>query len=135
NGLDLPEERDASALDPYPADALEPVEELDLAAAGITTILWATGYRTDYSRLQGEALDADARPQHERGISTEPGVYFLGLPWLSRRGSGFIWGVWNDAKFIADQIAIQQSYLAYEPSAPAMLDEPAFATTQTGAFR
>ncbi|MCR8669566.1 NAD(P)/FAD-dependent oxidoreductase [Agrococcus sp. HG114] len=134
NGLDLPEEPGASVLGPYPADALEPVEELDLAAAGITTILWATGYRTDYSWLQVDALDADGRPQHERGISTEPGVYFLGLPWLSRRGSSFIWGVWNDAKFIADQIAIQQSYLAYEPAAPTALEAPELATT-TGAFR
>lgn len=45
--------------------------------------------------------------------ASEPGVYFLGLPWLSRRGSSFIWGVWHDAKFIADQIAIQRGYAAY----------------------
>jgi putative flavoprotein involved in K+ transport len=40
-------------------------------------------------------------------------VYFLGLPWQSRRGSSFIWGVWHDAKYVADQIAIQRSYLEY----------------------
>jgi len=41
-------------------------------------------------------------------------VYFLGLPWQSRRGSSFIWGVWHDAKYLADQIAIQRGYLAYQ---------------------
>ena len=43
-------------------------------------------------------------------------IYFLGLPWQSRRGSSFIWGVWHDAKFIADQIAIQHAYSTYLPS-------------------
>ena len=46
-------------------------------------------------------------------MSSEPGVYFLGLPWLSRRGSSFIWGVWHDAKHVADHITTQLGYLAY----------------------
>lgn len=46
--------------------------------------------------------------------TTEPGVYFLGLPWLSRRGSSFIWGVWHDAKYLAGHIETQRGYLAYE---------------------
>ncbi len=46
-------------------------------------------------------------------MSSEPGVYFLGLPWLSRRGSSFIWGVWHDAKYVADHINTQRGYLAY----------------------
>ena len=46
-------------------------------------------------------------------MSSEPGVYFLGLPWLSRRGSSFIWGVWHDARYLADQIGIQRSYATY----------------------
>jgi putative flavoprotein involved in K+ transport len=48
-------------------------------------------------------------------VSVEPGVYFLGLPWLSRRGSSFIWGVWHDARHVADHIATQRGYLAYAP--------------------
>ena len=59
------------------------------------------------------AFDENNQPAHHRGISTEPGVYFLGLPWLSRRGSSFIWGVWHDAKYIADQIVIQRQYQQY----------------------
>jgi putative flavoprotein involved in K+ transport len=50
-------------------------------------------------------------------VGRVPGVYFLGLPWLTRRGSAFIWGVWHDAKFIADQIAIQRGYDAYSGTA------------------
>ena len=68
---------------------------------------------SDYSWLQVDAFDERGRPRHRRGVSTEPGVYFLGLPWLSRRGSSFIWGVWHDAKHVADHIATQRGYLAY----------------------
>ena len=46
-------------------------------------------------------------------MSSEPGVYFLGLPWLSRRGSSFIWGVWHDARYLADHISAQRHYLEY----------------------
>ena len=64
-----------------------------------------------------DAFDEGGNPQHQRGVSSEPGVYFLGLPWLSRRGSSFIWGVWHDAKYLADQIAIQRAYAEYRPPA------------------
>ena len=85
----------------------------------MNTILWATGFRLDFGWLQVDAFGPDGRPSHRRGVSSEPGVYFLGLPWLSRRGSSFIWGVWHDARFIAEQIAIQRNYAAYRPSASA----------------
>ncbi|MEV5537109.1 NAD(P)/FAD-dependent oxidoreductase [Saccharopolyspora shandongensis] len=113
NGLDLPEEPGARTLGPDPACVTDPVLELDLAAAEINSIVWATGFAVDYSWLQVDALDENGRPQHRRGVSTEPGVYFLGLPWLARRGSSFIWGVWHDAKFVADHIATQRSYLRH----------------------
>ena len=113
NGLDLPAEPEARVLGALPADALEPVLELDLASAGITSIIWATGFSVDYSWLQVDAVDENGRPVHRRGVSSEPGVYFLGLPWLSRRGSTFIWGVWHDAKYLADHIATQRGYLTY----------------------
>lgn len=109
-GLDLPEEPGARRLLPDPECVLDPIRELDVEAAGITSIVWATGFRADYGWLPETALDGAGRPAHQRGVSTEPGVYFLGLPWQSRRGSSFIWGVWHDAKYIADQIAIQRGY-------------------------
>ena len=113
NGLDLPEEPEARKIDPDPQCVTDPILELELAEAGITSILWATGFAVDYSWLKVDAFDEAGRPKHQRGVSAEPGVYFLGLPWQSRRGSSFIWGVWHDAKFLADQIATQRKYLAY----------------------
>jgi putative flavoprotein involved in K+ transport len=116
NGLDLPEEPEARPLGPLPACAESPVRELDIAEAGITSIVWATGFIQDYSWLKVDAVDEKGRPLHQRGISTEPGIYFLGLPWQSNRGSSFIWGVWHDAKYLADQIMTQRSYRSYRVS-------------------
>lgn len=115
NGLDLPEEPEARQIGSDPACIAEPILELNLADAGIASIVWATGFALDFGWLQVDAFDAAGKPRHRRGVSAEPGVYFLGLPWLSRRGSSFIWGVWHDAKFIADHIATQRNYLAYPP--------------------
>lgn len=116
NGLDLPEEPEAKIIAPAPECMTKPVLSLDLTKAGVGTIIWATGFSSDYSWLKVDAFDAKGKPRHQRGVSSEPGIYFLGLPWLSRRGSSFIWGVWHDAKFIADQIGIQRGYMAYDAS-------------------
>ena len=115
NGLSLPEEPEAREILPDPACMTDPVRTLDLKAAGISTIVWATGYAVDFSWLQVDTLDAQGRPQHQRGVSREPGVYFLGQPWQTRRGSSFIWGVWHDARHVADHICKQRGYLAYVP--------------------
>lgn len=116
NGLDLPEEPEAWVLGPDPADAVDPVREIDLATEGITTVIWATGYGVDYSWLDVEGpLDGAGRPVHQRGVTSAPGFYFVGLPWLSRRGSSFIWGCWHDAKYVVDEIQIQRGYAAYTP--------------------
>ena len=117
NGLDLPEEPEARSIEADPACITDPVLDLDLARAGITAIVWATGFAVDFGWLKVDAFDEKGRPKHQRGISPEPGVYFLGLPWLSRRGSSFIWGVWHDAKYLADHITKQRAYLAYRSSA------------------
>ncbi len=114
NGLDLPEEPEARMIGPDPRCMTDPILDMNLTEAGIASIIWATGFSADYGWLQVDAFDARGRPRHQRGVSSEPGIYFLGLPWLSRRGSSFIWGVWHDAKFLADQIATQRGYLAYK---------------------
>ena len=113
NGLELPEEPEARILGPLPSCVTDPLRELDLAQAGVTSIIWATGFSLDYRWLQVDAFNESGRPNHRRGVSSEPGVYFLGLPWLSRRGSSFIWGVWHDAAYVADHIATQRGYLAH----------------------
>ena len=104
-GLDLPEEPDARKVEPDPACVVDPIRQLDLADAGITSIVWATGYALDFGWLKVDAFDQRGRPVHHRGVSEVPGMYFLGLPWLSRRASAFIWGVWHDAKYLAGHIA------------------------------
>lgn len=117
NGIDLPEEPDARTIGPDPDCMTDPIRELNLTEAGITSIIWATGYAVDYQWLNVDAFDEQGKPQHQRGVSTEPGIYFLGLPWQSRRGSSFIWGVWHDAKYLADHIAKQRFYMEFHVDA------------------
>jgi len=117
NGLELPEEPQARRTAPDADCVKNPILSLDLAGAGIATIIWATGFTTDYSWLKVDTFDEKGRPRHHRGVSAEPGIYFLGLPWQSRRGSSFIWGVWHDAKYLADMITIQRNYIAYHEAA------------------
>jgi putative flavoprotein involved in K+ transport len=116
HGLDLPEEPEAREIPTDPPCLTDPIHSLDLAAEGITTIIWATGFENDYAWLDLPVVQ-DGKPQHKRGVTDVTGFYFVGLPWLSRRGSAFIWGVWHDAKFVADHIAKLQTYLAYQGAA------------------
>jgi putative flavoprotein involved in K+ transport len=117
NGLDLAQEPDARNIAPDPQCISDPILELNLAEVEITTIIWATGFTADYSWLKVDAFDEKGKPAHQRGVSTESGIYFLGLPWQSRRGSSFIWGVWHDAKYLADHISTRRKYLDYYNSA------------------
>lgn len=105
HGLDLPLEPEARNIGPDPDCLRNPLLQLSLAEAGITSIVWATGFALDFGWLQLDAFDEKGRPQHDRGVSNVPGLYFLGLAWLSRRASPFIWGVWHDAEYLAGHIA------------------------------
>ena len=103
-GIDLPVEPGAREIGPDPRCLTHPTLSLDLAQAGVGSIIWATGYAQDFSWIDLDTFEA-GKPVHERGVSKSPGLYFLGLPWLSMRGSSFIWGVWQDAKYLASRIA------------------------------
>ena len=105
HGLDLPPEENAKIIGPDPDCMKTPIRQIDLAKQGINTIIWATGYVQDFSWLKVDAFDLDGKPMHNRGVAKADGIYFLGLPWLSMRGSSFIWGVWEDAKYLAAQIS------------------------------
>ncbi len=96
-GLDLPEEPAASVAEPEPSCVTTPILRLDLRDAGITTIIWSTGFAFDFGWLRVGALDARGAPMHRRGITEVPRLYVLGLPFLSRRASSFIFGVEQDA--------------------------------------
>jgi putative flavoprotein involved in K+ transport len=78
--------------------------ELDVQAAGITSVIWAVGYRHDFDWIRCAALDSDGRPLHRRGVSPTPGLYFLGLPRLHKVKSAFLWGVGEDAAYLAARI-------------------------------
>ncbi len=114
NGIDLPEEPEAWKILPDPDCIREPALELDFKAEGVGAIVWATGFRFDFGWLQvPQAFTEEGLPFHKRGISAEPGIYFLGLPELTNRASSFIYGCWYDAKYIATQIGVQRGYAAY----------------------
>lgn len=115
NGLDLPLEEDAKFIASDPQCISQPERQLNLAEANVNSIIWATGYRSEFDWLRADVFDNEGKPVHQRGVTAEQGIYFLGLPWLSRRGSSFIWGVWHDAKYIADHIITQHRYSQYTP--------------------
>jgi len=81
------------------------LRELDLRRACITNVIWATGYDFDFSMIKLPTLDEDGYPIQTRGVTAYPGLFFVGLPWLHDAKSGLIYGVGEDASFIADRIA------------------------------
>ena len=82
----------------------------------VGAVIWATGYRPDYSWITLPILDEDGRLRHRRGVTDVPGLYFLGLTWQHTRGSALIGWVKDDAEFIAERIAAYQESKA-RPSA------------------
>jgi putative flavoprotein involved in K+ transport len=109
-GLDLPpSDAGEEGLRHHPEEATDPVLTLDIAAAGISTIIWANGFRYDFDWIDlpifaNEASSSYRVPVHKRGITAIPGVYFLGLPWLHKLKSAFLNGVGDDAQHLAEQI-------------------------------
>jgi putative flavoprotein involved in K+ transport len=81
---------------------------LDLQDAGITTVVWATGYRFDYSWVHLPVFDEYGFPVQQRGVTRFPGLYFLGMHFLYNRKSGILLGVGEDAAHIAAAIAARR---------------------------
>lgn len=82
-------------------------EAIDCAALGITSVIWAIGFRPDYSWINVDVFGPGGRPRFRRGVCDVPGFYFLGLGWLNTWGSGRFLGVAEDAEHVTDQIAGQ----------------------------
>ncbi len=101
-GLEAPEEPQAWEA---PAPLAPGPDSLDLGAADIRTVVWATGFRRAYPWLKLPVLDPQGEIQHRDGATSVPGLYTLGLPFMRHRSSAFIYGVGRDAEAIAASIA------------------------------
>ncbi len=101
-GLDAPDETLTELRDGYMAEL---IPELDLKSVGITSVIWATGFKFDFSLVKLPAFDEDGYPVQQRGVSAYPGLYFVGLPFLHTRNSGLLFGVGDDAALVALAIA------------------------------
>jgi putative flavoprotein involved in K+ transport len=95
--------------------------QLDYRAAGIKSIVWCIGFRTDYSWIDLPLFNGRGQPSHVRGVASFPGVYFLGLPWLYTWGSGRFSGVARDAEYLAEHIKARIG-LATSGRSPALND-------------
>lgn len=104
NGIAVqPEE----GFDPYlreVPDMLREIDVLDPRAANITTVVWATGYRYDFGWIDCPVFDEGGAPVQKRGLTAVPSLYFLGLPRMHKVKSAFLWGVGEDAEYLADHI-------------------------------
>ncbi len=96
-----------SAPERYAATDVGPKTSLslDLIGAGISTVIWATGYRPDYSWLDVPVLDRKACIRHDGGVVAAPGMYVMGLPFMRRRKSSFIDGAGEDAADLAAHLS------------------------------
>ncbi len=100
------------AEEPDPEDAVDKAAygmdspaEVDLADAGITSVIWATGFTGDFSYLDVDgALKDDGQPAHTDGVSEARGIYFIGMPWVRTRASGIVHGVNDDAVAIVEHL-------------------------------
>jgi putative flavoprotein involved in K+ transport len=109
DGIDnfIAERRIVAPTEPRYVPVWQPPESdppLDLAAAGITSIIWCVGYQPDYSWVHVPVFTGRGTPSHRRGITAVPGLYFLGLPWLHTWGSGRFAAIARDAAHLAQHI-------------------------------
>lgn len=100
-GLDAPAETLPELRDGYAADL---IMELDLKSVGVTSVVWATGYKFDFGLIKVSAFDEDGYPVQTRGVTEFPGLYFIGLPFLHTLKSGLLAGVGDDAAHVVTHI-------------------------------
>lgn len=84
--------------------------------SSIKNIIWATGYRPNFTWIQGLELDKNGYPKNKRGISSIKGLFFIGLPWLHTRGSATLGGVKKDAAYLANIMEKKENIINAEPA-------------------
>lgn len=104
NGMGPPEHSRTEAPAALPVWS-QPISELDLSLAGITSVVWCSGFRYDFSWIELPVLNNAGEPIHERGVTSHAGLYFLGLRRTYAVSSALLAGVGNDAAFLAERIA------------------------------
>ena len=107
-GLDMPDDPAAHERLPNPPGIHAPPRQLELRAENINAVIWATGYGLDFSWIDMPVIKPDGEPIHRHGVSEIPGLYFIGLQWLSKMMSSFLSGVGDDAARLAEHIASRQ---------------------------
>lgn len=100
------EDDPADAPDPQ-TECVSPLRRLNLREAKVSTVVWATGFTADFSWIHLPVLDGEGKPIHQRGVAQVRGLYFIGFPWLNSRKSGIIYGIEEDAQYIAGAISEQ----------------------------
>jgi putative flavoprotein involved in K+ transport len=102
--IDAPPAEEDPIEAPEPRLGVDPVRELDLRAAGIRTVIWATGFGGEFDWLPPAMRNRSGAPAHTIGIGHSRGFYVLGFPWTSKRKSGIVYGVEEDATRIAAHV-------------------------------
>ena len=103
-GVNAPEQSSSGANEVQAGPEMQEYRELDLTAEGISTIIWAIGFRPDHSWIDIPVFDDQGYAAHRRGVTTWPGLYFLGLHFQHRAKSDLLFGVGEDAEYVADHI-------------------------------
>ncbi len=98
NGIDAPE----SDLEPVEWRPTPASSTLDLRGAGISTVIYGTGFHFDFGWIDLPVFDERGYPRYERGVTEVPGLYFVGLHWLHTMGSGLFYQVGRDAEYVVD---------------------------------
>jgi putative flavoprotein involved in K+ transport len=108
NGMDAPPpEIDPGEPDLPDLNGSDQLESLDLRSAGVTSVIWCTGFDADWSWVKVDVFDENGRPRHRAGITDSSGLYFVGFPWLAKRKSGILYGIAEDAARIVEHIERQ----------------------------
>lgn len=100
------------------------ITHIDLAAENITSIIWCIGFRPDYSWIDLDIFQNNGYPMHDRGITVDSDVCFIGLPWLNTWGSGRFMDVGKDAKYIVDHIKNNTKFLKKKDVEPSLENCP-----------
>ncbi|HUG48241.1 MAG TPA: NAD(P)-binding domain-containing protein [Candidatus Limnocylindria bacterium] len=107
-GIDAPTPDDENSDDYAGDDGFHQprIDRIDLASEQVTSVIWSAGYGFDFSWVRPVALDETGYPVHRRGVTSSPGLYFLGLHFLYTMKSGLLWGVGDDAEYLAGEIRL-----------------------------